>query len=181
MKNSVVTPLSNITAHVLSVRKDGKLTSTFNSDLVGRGDEIGVLAREFGTMLREIDRAQKEIVGLSEAKLASRTQQLDAALNNMSHGLCMFDQEQRLVICNQQFGSMYGLPADLTAPGTLLTDILAHRLRGGVATVPHESFVKSELALLESEHTTSTVVLEDGRTIAINSAFAVRGGVGEHS
>src|SRR5207302_4872473 len=27
----------------------------------------------------------------------------DAALNNMSQGLCMFDAEQRLIVCNEQY------------------------------------------------------------------------------
>jgi PAS fold len=29
----------------------------------------------------------------------------EAALQNMSRGLAMFDREQRLVICNDEFGS----------------------------------------------------------------------------
>ena len=41
----------------------------------------------------------------------------DAALNNMSQGLCMFDGEHRLVVCNARYAQMYGLPAELTAAG----------------------------------------------------------------
>jgi hypothetical protein len=32
----------------------------------------------------------------------------DTALRNMAHGLCMFDREQRLVVCNDRYGEMYG-------------------------------------------------------------------------
>ena len=37
----------------------------------------------------------------SKASLTQKSQQLDAALNNMSQGLSMFDGQQRLVICNK--------------------------------------------------------------------------------
>ena len=33
-------------------------------------------------------------------QLQEQNEQLDAALNNMSQGLAMFDSEQRLVVCN---------------------------------------------------------------------------------
>ena len=35
--------------------------------------------------------------------------QRDAALNNMLQGLCMFDKDARLVLCNDRYLEMYGL------------------------------------------------------------------------
>ncbi|HSV23959.1 MAG TPA: PAS-domain containing protein, partial [Xanthobacteraceae bacterium] len=35
------------------------------------------------------------------------------AIEGMSHGLCMFDSEQRLIVCNQRYMQMYGLPPEL--------------------------------------------------------------------
>jgi diguanylate cyclase (GGDEF)-like protein len=60
----------------------------------------------------------------SEASLTQKSQQLDAALNNMPQGLAMFDRRQRLVVCNRQYAEMYGLPPDRTRPGTPLRAIL---------------------------------------------------------
>ena len=54
----------------------------------------------------------------SETSLMQKSQQLDAALNNMSQGLSMFDGQQRLVVCNKQYAEMYNLPPELTKPGT---------------------------------------------------------------
>ena len=34
---------------------------------------------------------------------------LQTALHNMAHGLCMFDRNQCLVICNERYGEMYNL------------------------------------------------------------------------
>ena len=38
-------------------------------------------------------------------------------LNNMSPGLCMFDCDERLVVCNTPYARMYGLTPELTKPG----------------------------------------------------------------
>ena len=29
----------------------------------------------------------------------------------MAHGLCMFDGQQRLIVCNERYAKMYGLDA----------------------------------------------------------------------
>ena len=54
------------------------------------------------------------------------------AMDNMSQGLCMFDAEQRVVVCNDRYPAMYGLDPELTKPGTHLRDIVRHRIARGV-------------------------------------------------
>ena len=49
---------------------------------------------------------------------------LQTALHNMAHGLCMFDRNQCLVICNERYGEMYNLAPERTTPGTSLRAIL---------------------------------------------------------
>ncbi len=66
-----------------------------------------------------------------ESELADQSARLDAAINNMPHGLCMFDVEKRLIICNASYAHMYGLPDALTQPGTPLEAILEHRYSVG--------------------------------------------------
>jgi diguanylate cyclase (GGDEF)-like protein len=68
----------------------------------------------------------------SELRLALQKKRLDTALNNMSQGLCMFDKEKRLVLCNELYAKMYKLPAELLQPGALHSDIIAHRVRSGI-------------------------------------------------
>ena len=51
------------------------------------------------------------------------------ALNNMVRGLSMFDDEQRLIVCNNSYRQMYGLPAELTRPGTPLADIVRYHVK----------------------------------------------------
>ena len=66
----------------------------------------------------------------SESSLQGTSQQLDAALNNMAHGISMFDREQRLVVVNKQYAAMYNLtprPAQAGHAGA----INSRRPRGG--------------------------------------------------
>ncbi len=57
---------------------------------------------------------------------------LDAAVNNISQGLCMFDAAGRLVISNAPYARIYGLPPRLVEPGTQLDDILEHLFAHGM-------------------------------------------------
>ena len=47
-----------------------------------------------------------------EVELKQLNRRIDIALNNMTHGLCMFDRRGRLVVSNRRLSEIYGLPAD---------------------------------------------------------------------
>ena len=102
---------------------------------------------------------------------------LSAALEGMPQGLSMFDDKQRLIICNEKYAAMYGLSAELSQPGTSLRSILEHRIRNGTCSIDPESFVERELALA-SQPTTVTLEyqLQDGRIVALNKAPLNTGG-----
>ena len=54
------------------------------------------------------------------------------ALENMTHGLCMFDGSKRLVICNERYASLYRLPPELLKAGTSHEAIIANRVMNGL-------------------------------------------------
>jgi PAS domain-containing protein len=54
------------------------------------------------------------------------------ALENMTHGLCMFDGSKRLVICNERYASPYRLPPELLKASTSHEAIIAHRVMSGL-------------------------------------------------
>jgi signal transduction histidine kinase len=93
----------------------------------------------------------------------------NSALVNLPLGLCMFDAEKRLVLSNARYATMYGLPADLTRPGTPLKDILAWRAMAGNAPVHLDSYVTQHaIFALRAEATTFKCELQNGRTISIS-------------
>ena len=66
----------------------------------------------------------KKIV--SEQKL-----QLDVALNNMTHGLCMFDATGHIVLFNRRYSEMMGQSAEYLR-GLSLLDLFKHRKAAGL-------------------------------------------------
>ena len=51
-----------------------------------------------------------------ERELRLQYERFDQAVNHMSHGLCMFGPDERLIVCNAQHLKMYGLdPAVIKA------------------------------------------------------------------
>jgi diguanylate cyclase (GGDEF)-like protein len=62
-------------------------------------------------------------------KLEDLNRRFDVALNNMGRGLSMFDAEARLIVCNQLYREIYGLPEELTRPGTTLAEIVRFHVK----------------------------------------------------
>ena len=100
--------------------------------------------------------------------LAAQRDRFDAALANMPHGLCMFDGDLRLILCNPAYARLYELLPDLTEPGTPLDAILAHRDRLGSSPVDMATYFDVvEEAAHRRDFASQRVALLDGRTIQI--------------
>ncbi len=115
---------------------------------------------------------------LQRAKLRSRQlaeeaeherKHLETAVNNMPIGLVMFDAGKRLIVGNERYREMYGLPRELMARGTHLRQMLEHRLdAGNFEGKDRENYVERILKLVEQTETTVRVVpLGDGRSVRI--------------
>ncbi|MET0748120.1 MAG: EAL domain-containing protein [Rhizobium sp.] len=57
-------------------------------------------------------------------RIADITRNLDIALQNMSQGICLFDQEERLVLANQRHSEIFGFPAGIIQPGLTYREII---------------------------------------------------------
>src|SRR5437588_7996764 len=86
---------------------------------------LGISAR-FGK-----DRESKRLVDQLLEEQKSQNLRFDTAINNMSQGLCFFDGNQRLIVCNDLYASIYKLTRDLVRPGTTLAQIVDHRFAAG--------------------------------------------------
>ena len=94
---------------------------------------------------------------------------LDDAVNNMPIGLVMFDKGKRLIIGNDKYREMYGLPHGLMQRGTHLRDLLRARLQSGsFEGTDREEYIERILKLVEQKETGLRIVeLDDGRSISI--------------
>ena len=105
----------------------------------------------------------------AEAALAQQNHRFDAALNNMPHGLSMFDAEERLIVCNRRFAEMYRLPPELAQPGTLFDDILDYRARTNQSTENALGYATNMRRIGEQGKAARyRMPLVDGRTIEVH-------------
>ncbi|MFL6795780.1 MAG: EAL domain-containing protein [Xanthobacteraceae bacterium] len=103
-------------------------------------------------------------------RLRERDVQLLTAVNNMVHGLVMFDSSERLVVCNDRYIEMYGLSRDIAKPGTTLRDLVLHRIATGtLAADPDEYRTALLSAVAEGKITSWSVERPDGRVFAVTN------------
>jgi len=109
-------------------------------------------------------------------RLEQQNERLDAAMNNISHGLAMFDSEQRLVVCNKVYGEMYGLTPEQVKPGTSVREILQYRLTSGCHTASDTGTFVDELLGKLGNIDSETHQLADGRIINVSYRATSTGG-----
>jgi methyl-accepting chemotaxis protein len=104
-----------------------------------------------------------------QASLEQTNRRFSAALENMTHGLCMFDAEKRLVVSNKRYADMYGLPPGLVKIGTHHNAIVAHRIANRVFADEKDAGPTPEVsARTSSDEVTSRVKqFADGRLVRI--------------
>lgn len=120
------------------------------------------------------------------AALASRygeqANRFDAALNNMSHGLCMFDKGNRLLVWNERFLELSGLPRSSVTPGASVRELVRASVRRGNHPGARGSQVLFEMhkGLTGSFTGQMLAPLGDGRTIALSRRMMADWGVGRY-
>ncbi|MDP1583124.1 MAG: EAL domain-containing protein [Bradyrhizobium sp.] len=135
-------------------------------------DGGGMATHEDITDREELSTRLKRQVELGQAheeNLRIANLQFDIAINNMSQGLCFFDAEHRLIVCNDRFLDMYGLQADRVGPGTSLTEIVDMRFEAGsFPAMSRDEYIdwRTKVAI-SAEPSDSIVELRNGRTFKI--------------
>jgi len=101
-------------------------------------------------------------------KLRLDNLRMRVAINNMSQGLCMFDGNERLVVCNQRYMEMYSLSVDIVKPGCSLQSLLEYRIRNGSFSRDPIAYRRELLSTISAGNTTaSEVKSKDGRAISV--------------
>src|SRR5262249_15260175 len=123
--------------------------------------------------------AHEDITARLRSEDALRQQNLlfDAALNNMSQGLCMFDADQRLIVCNEQYIEIFDTDRNLIRPGVTLREIFADGVRRGINRETVDELMARRLALLaKGRPVVYEQPLADGRTIEMSICPMTNGG-----
>jgi NO-binding membrane sensor protein with MHYT domain/methyl-accepting chemotaxis protein len=102
-----------------------------------------------------------------DSRLREKYVQLESAFNNMTQGLCMFDEVTRLVVCNDRYLEMYGLTREQAYPGCTLRDLLQVRQETGTFFADLDEYVAAAKQRVVEGKIFNNVVEVKGRTISI--------------
>jgi diguanylate cyclase (GGDEF)-like protein len=93
----------------------------------------------------------------------------DTALNNMPHGLCMFDAERRLVVSNKRLSELLGVSPDIARKGFSVQELLLECIRSGMVATPYvERFAADFQSHLAGEAQGDlTIENGEGRTLEL--------------
>jgi len=108
-------------------------------------------------------------------RVSLEKQRLDTAMNTMTQGLLMFDQDERLIVCNRRYIDMYGLSTAVVKPGVDFRDVIQHRADTGSFDGDVDAYCDGILASVGQTHST-IVETSDGRLIEIKNQPSAAGG-----
>ncbi len=102
---------------------------------------------------------------------------LNTILDNMLHGVVLFDSESHLLVCNRRYISMYALPPEAARPGLTLRDLLDFRAEAGTFSGdPADYIARLNESIAEGKPFSHTVTLNDGRIILVANKPIIDGG-----
>jgi GGDEF domain-containing protein len=123
----------------------------------------------------------------SQGKLSTEVQDLQVylgiALDNMPHGLSMYDGRQRLIVANKAYRELYALPDILTRPGTSLAHVIRHYVKSATGHEEQEAvsrqleWVRQEVAALSTgKLQVRTQTLHGGARVRVTTQPLPKGG-----
>ncbi|MGH6741755.1 MAG: MHYT domain-containing protein, partial [Bradyrhizobium sp.] len=105
---------------------------------------------------------------IADRRLREQDRRLAIAVDNMSQGLVMFDAQERMVVCNNQYREMYGLSPEIVKPGCTLRDVIENRIATGSLERDGEEYRKALVDAMKRGETTRWIVeASDGHAISV--------------
>src|SRR3712207_5128172 len=123
--------------------------------------------RSMSLMTEELDQLNNPDRKQLLAKLKLQNLRFETAVENMTQGLCMFDGEYKLIICNKRWLDLFGVPHELGKPGTPFRAIIEARVAKGHYPGRTVDELLAERAVIHKDRKPKTFEqqLRDGRIV----------------
>jgi len=132
-----------------------------------------VIALILFLIIRKITQQNRE----AQQRLETERHRLDTALNNMTHGLVMYDASARIVTFNRRYIDMYNLSPEIVKPGCHFRDLIQHRQDCGSFVGDVSTFCSAILESIARGRTKHSMVQSpDGRSFMTISRPLAHGG-----
>jgi diguanylate cyclase (GGDEF)-like protein len=121
----------------------------------------------FGWQYNSIETSERSLAA-KNAELDMTRWQLEAALANLTQGVCFFDEEDKLLVFNQRYCQIIGLPGELVRAGMSNAEIAGLRIAAGTFwDKTLEDYLASHAARIAAGLPVDEIAeLQDGRTIS---------------
>jgi signal transduction histidine kinase len=103
-------------------------------------------------------------------RVAQSRTRLVEAIESISEGFALFDADDRLVLCNSKYRSMFPHCADLLEPGIAYGDFLRAMVEQGDVRIGHttqDAWCAQQLALRRNGSVSTELLLGDGRWVKV--------------
>ena len=108
------------------------------------------------------------LAAIMDQRVAHKNALLDTALNNMSHGVMMFDADSRVILCNQRYLDLYRLPAGAIKSGITLREVIARRIAAGTFDGDADAYCARVLDAVARRQASRQIIEQpDGRAIEV--------------
>ena len=102
------------------------------------------------------------------ATLEAQALRYETAIDNISQGVCFFDREERLILCNRRYAEIYRLAPEQVRPGATLREIVEHRAAAGTCAMAVGDYLTLANSINSSAVSRTWIAeLKDGRTIQV--------------
>jgi signal transduction histidine kinase len=131
-------------------------------------------------VMRDAEVERQQLMAALKASEATAQSRLHDAIESLNGGFVLYDEDDRLVMCNETYRAMYPQTADLNVAGTKFEDLIrADVARGQVpeAIGREEQWLAERLRSHLSNESTSEQQLADGRWILVSERRTREGGV----
>ncbi len=141
-----------------------------------------LLATLLTAKLLSTARARREPAPPSSEQLRQQNLLLDAAVNNMSQGLCMFNANEEIVVFNRRYLDMYKLSPQVVKPGCTFSELIRHRTEVGLLKADPEPYYRRIIDNVRQRKTTRSLIkTTEGRYIqVVNQPMSGGGWVTTH-
>ncbi len=125
-------------------------------------------------------RQAEEALTMSQSHLAAAQQQLVDAIESLTEGFALYDAEDQLVLCNQNYREFYRESIDLLTPGMRFEDHIrtsAHRGQIAEAIGREEEWVRERVAQHQNPPPPVEQQLGNGRWLLVSERPTSEGGI----
>ncbi|TIO08266.1 EAL domain-containing protein [Mesorhizobium sp.] len=102
------------------------------------------------------------------ATLERQALRFETAIENVSQGICFFDADERLILCNRRYAEIYRIAPEQLQPGVTLGEIVERRVAAGTSAMATDAYLAMARAVNAGTASGNWAAeLADGRTIQI--------------